>query len=326
MDDIIIAGPNKPLITEVTVQLQGLFKLKVLGDLKYFLGLEIAKSVKGIHLNQRKYTLELLEDTGFTNCKPAKIPMDPGLQLDGTVGEVLEDLTQFRRLLGRLMYLTISRPDIIFPINKLSQFMQTPRTPHLQALHQVLQYLKAAPAQGLFFSANSNSTVTAYVDSDWGNCKDTRRSTTGFCIYLGSSLICWKSKKQPTVARSSAEAEYRALASLTSELLWLRQLLRVFQITLDSTMIMCDNKSAIALAENPTSNDGSKHIDIDCHFIRQYVHSGFIKLVYLPTHQQLADIFTKALPHCKFSVFLPKLGLLDIYAPNLRGSITTNSS
>ncbi|XP_006596633.1 uncharacterized protein LOC114383776 [Glycine soja] len=106
--------------------------------------------------------------------------MDLGLQLDATASEVLEDPTQFRRLLGRLMYLIISRPDIIFPINRLSQFMQAPRTPHLQAFHQVLQYLKAAPAQGLFFSANNNSIVTAYVDSDWGNCKDTRRSTTGF--------------------------------------------------------------------------------------------------------------------------------------------------
>lgn len=175
--------------------------------------------------------------------------------------------------------------------------------------------LKASPGQGIFLPANSDTKLSAYVDADWGSCCVTRKSTTGFCLYLGSSLVCWKSQKQPTVARSSAEVEYRSLAFLMSELLWLQQLLRTFEVKITSIMILSDNKSAIQMATNPTSAARSKHIYIDCHFIRQHVNSGLIKLVYLPTLQQLADIFTKALTHSLFSGFLSKLGILDIFHP-----------
>lgn len=245
VDDIVVASPFQLLITQTTSQLQDKFKLKVLGPLKYFLGLKIAHSTEGIHLNQRKYCIELLDVTGFLDSKSASVPMDPGTQLGDTVGELLLDPSRFRRLLGRLMYLSISRPDIIFAINRLSQLMTNPRTTHLQALHQVLRYLKSSPGQGLFFPSTTDTVITAYVDSDWGNCKVTRKSTTGYYVYLGSSLNCWKSKKQPTVARSSAEAEYRALASLTGELICLKQLLQHFQIIVPSILVMCDNKSAI---------------------------------------------------------------------------------
>lgn len=140
--------------------------MKIISDLKYFLGLEIAKSSRGIHLCQRKYTLQLLEDTGFTAAKPLSFPMDPNIILNDTDGTVLEDASMYRRLIGRLMYLTISRPDITFTVNRLSQFMAQPRSPHLHAVHHLLQYLKSTPGQGILFSADSPMKLFAFVDVD----------------------------------------------------------------------------------------------------------------------------------------------------------------
>ena len=195
VDDIILAGPNTDCLTSCQNILQNLFKFNVVGDLNFFLGLEIAKSKQGINLCQRKYIIQLLQDTGFLNAKSAVIPMDPNLHLTSTDGDLLPDPSAYRRLLGRLMYICISRPDICFAVNKLSQFMNQPRTPHLLAVHQILRYLKANPGQGLLLSSQSSFTLSAYVDADWGNCLDNRKSTTGFCIFMGDSLLTWKSKK-----------------------------------------------------------------------------------------------------------------------------------
>ena len=258
VDDIIVASKNPQVVKSVQQTLQHLFKLKVLGSLKYFLGLEIARSKKGIYLSQRNYTLSLLEDTGFTNCKPAPLPMDPNLKPNATDGEAVTDVSQYRRMIGRLLYLTISRPDICFAVNKLSQFLSCPRTPHLDALHHLLRYLKAAPGQGILFSATSALSLKAYADADWGSCLDTRRSTTGYCVFLGDSMISWKSKKQQTVSRSSAEAEYRALACVTSEILWIQSLLKDLQVATGPTLVFCDNQAAIHLATNPSFHERSK--------------------------------------------------------------------
>lgn len=315
VDDIIVAGPNLEMINQVRTLLQQSFKLKVIGDLKYFLGLEIARASSGIFLSQRKYTLQLLSDTGFMGAKPQSLPLDLNIKLTDTEGTLLPDSSMYRRLIGRLLYLTISRPDITFAVNKLSQFMAQPRTCHLDAVHHLLQYLKGAPGQGIFFSAKSNLQLSAFTDADWGSCLVTRRSTTGLCIFMGDALICWKSKKQPTVSRSSAEAEYRALAYAASELLWLKQLFRVFEIPVESVKVFSDNKSAMHLATNPLSHDRSKHVDIDVHFIREHVHSGFLRLIHVRSEHQLADPLTKAIPLPRFKQILSKLGVKDIYLP-----------
>lgn len=144
------------------------------------------------------------------NCKALPTPMDPNLDLTDDTSEPLSDTSQYRRLVGRLMYLTISRPDIVFAVNKLSQFMTEPKANHLHAVHHVLQYLRTAPCQGIMFSSKPSLPISAYADADWGICIVTRKSTTGFCVFIGDSLVTWKSKKQPTVSRSSAEVEYRA--------------------------------------------------------------------------------------------------------------------
>ena len=163
-------------------------------------------------------------------AKPVKFRMEQNLKLSKDEGDLLSDSTSYRRLVGRLLYLTITRLDLAFSVQILSQFMDKPRQPHLEATHQVLRYIKQAPAQGLIFSAKSDFHIKAFSDLDWAGCLDTRRSITGFCVFIGDSLVSWKSKKQQTVSRSSAEAEYRALASTSCELMWLSSLLKDFWI------------------------------------------------------------------------------------------------
>lgn len=292
VDDIIIAGTSLPLIDSLKQAISSIFKIRDLGFLKYFLGIEIARSSSGIFMSQRKYALQLLEDSGFLACKPVSTPMDPRISLSSTGGEPLSDHTQYRRIIGRLLYLTLSRPDITFAIHKLSQYVAQPRLPHLQAVHHLLRYLKGNPGQGLLFPASSTHQLQAFSDADWGTCLDTRRSVTGFCIFLGQSLVSWKSKKQTTVSRSSAEAEYRALASTTSEVLWLTQLLSDFSITISlPTSIYCDNQAAIHIASNPMFHERTKHIELDCHFVRDKVQENIIKILPIRSKEQLADMF-----------------------------------
>ncbi|XP_058733061.1 uncharacterized mitochondrial protein AtMg00810-like [Vicia villosa] len=211
-----------------------------------------------------------------------RVPLDSATSFNDTDGESLADVSAYQRLIGKLMYLTISRPGIAYAVNRLSQFMQKSRTSHLAGVHHVLQYLKGTPDKGLFFPSKSSYRITAFADADWGSCKVTRKSTIGFCVFFGDALISWKSKKQPTVARSSAEAEYRALASLTSELLWIRQLLRTFEVNVQFVM---------------------------------NVQNQFLKLIHVKSTQQLADPLTKVLPWALYDSLTSKWGMVDIYLP-----------
>ncbi|KAM6559603.1 hypothetical protein CsatA_028842 [Cannabis sativa] len=317
VDDIIIAGPNLPTLQHLQDSLQARFKLKTLGPLKYFLGFEIARAATGLFLSQRKYTLQLLHDTGYTSSKPAKAPMDPRQRLDDKEGDPLDNPSHYRQLIGRLLYLTLSRPDITFTVNTLSQFMSCPRTPHLSALHHLLRYLKGSPGQGILYSPTSSLHLRGFSDSDWATCPITRRSTTGFCIFIGDCLISWKTKKQPTVSKSSAEAEYRALAATTSEMTWIQYLLKDLHIQQPtSAFIYCDNQSAIHIANNPTFHERTKHIELDCHFIREKIANSTIRLIPVSSNLQLADAFTKPLPSTTLNSHLSKMAIHDIYAPS----------
>ncbi|CAL1404076.1 unnamed protein product [Linum trigynum] len=193
------------------------FKIKDLGTLKYFLGVEISRSADGISLCQRKFCLELLSDAGFLESKPAKTPLSMKTSLSASDGVPILDGSDFRHLLGQFQYVTTTTPDICFPVQQLCQFQGAPTTSHLQALHRILRYLKAHLSQGLWFPSSNSTHLTGYCDSDWATCPDTRRFVTGYCTFLGNSLITWKSKKQSTVSRSSSEVEYRALAQLSCE-------------------------------------------------------------------------------------------------------------
>jgi hypothetical protein len=316
VDDLILAGNDITEIHYVKAHLDDSFKIKDLGNLRYFLGLEVARSKTGIFVCQRKYALDLLHDSGFSGCKPVATPMVRAPKLQLTDDSPATDISSYRRLIGRLLYLNTTRPDLSYAVQQLSQFMAAPTTTHLQAAHRVLRYIKNSPAQGLFFPSSSSLQLKAFSDSDWATCPDSRRSVTGYCVFLGDSLISWKSKKQATISRSSTEAEYRALASTVCEIQWLTYLLADLQVSsISPAVLYCDSQSARHIAANATFHERTKHIDIDCHVVREKLRSKLFKLLPIPSSAQLADILTKPLDPQPFSYLLSKLGVHSIYSP-----------
>lgn len=318
VDDIIIASNDDAEVNGLKEDMQKAFKLRDLGPLKYFLGLEIARSSKGISICQRKYVLGLLEETGLLGCKPSNIPMDPSIKLVLHSNDpALEDVGLYRRLVGKLMYLTITRPDITFAVNKLCQFSSAPTNVHLKAAYKVLHYLKGSIGLGVFFSAESNLTLTAFTDADWGSCADTRRSTSGYCMFLGTALISWKSKKQDISSNSSAESEYRAMSFASREVVWLVNLVAELQAPQQGPVsFYCDSTAAIHIANNPVFHERTKHIELDCHQVRDRITLGIIKTLHVRTDNQLADVFTKALYPTQFHSLIGKMTLRSLYLPS----------
>lgn len=219
-------------------------------------------------------------------------------------------------MVGKLIYLSHTRPDIAFAVSLVSQFMHSPREVHLQASHRILQYLKGTPGRGILYKRNGNAIIEAYTDADYAGSVIDRRSTTGYCTFLGGNLVTWRSKKQNVVARSSAEAEFRAMAQGICELLWLKIILEDLKIKWGGPMkLYCDNKSAISIAHNPVQHDRTKHIEVDRHFIKEKLDSGLICTPYVPSQGQLADILTKGLSSPIFERIVSKLGMENTYSP-----------
>lgn len=316
VDDIVITGSNITGISTLKSFLHTQFQTKDLGQLKYFLGVEVTRSKKGIFLSQRKYTLDLLAETGKLGSKPCSMPMVPNTQLVKEDGELFEDPEKYRRLVGKLNYLTLTRPDITYSVSIVSQFMSSPTVRHWAALEHILCYLKGSPGRGLVYKNNEHTNIECFTDADWAGSKADRRSTTGYCVFVGGNLISWKSKKQNVVSRSSAEAEYRAMAQSVCEVVWVHQLLSEvgFQTTLP-TKLWCDNQAALHISSNPVFHERTKHIEIDCHFVREKIQQKLISTGHVRTRDQLGDIFTKALNGARVEYICNKLGMINIYAP-----------
>ncbi|KAL0377966.1 UNVERIFIED_CONTAM: Retrovirus-related Pol polyprotein from transposon RE2 [Sesamum radiatum] len=243
----------------------------------------------------------LVADTGLSNAKAATTPLPPGIKFSTTAENQLLNPESYRRLIGRLLYLSFSRPDISHATQQLSQYMQTPCQQHWNAALHLVKYLKGTPCIGLFFPAEANFSLKAYSDADWAACVDTRRSLTGYCIFLGSTLISWKTKKQITVSRSTAEVEYRSMGTTVCELTWIFNLLQDLNITIPTPIpFLCDNRAALHIVANPVFHERTKHLEIDCHLIRDKYKNGFIAPSHVPSKAQLADVFTKSLTSTLF--------------------------
>ena len=318
VDDIVITSNDDDTVSQLKDELKKAFKLRDLGSLQYFLGLEIARSSSGIFVCQRKYALDILEEVDLLGCKPSSIPMEPSIKLVSDGKEpVIDDPASYRKLVGKLMYLTITRPDITYAVNRLCQFTAAPKDSHMKAAYKVLHYIKGTVGKGLFYSATSDMTLKGFTDADWASCRDTRRSTSGYCMFLGESLISWKSKKQQMASHSSAESEYRAMQYAVREIVWLVYLLEDLQVSQTKPVaFFCDSTAAIHIANNSVFHERTKHVELDCHIVRDRILSGLIKTLHVKTDQQLADIFTKPLFPAQFNALISKMALKSIYMPS----------
>jgi hypothetical protein len=314
VDDIVITGDDVEEIKRLKKMLARSFEVKDLGHLHYFLGIEVVYGAQGIYLSQRKYVLDLLSDTGMLGCRPASTPIEQNHRSLAESGDPV-DKYQYQRLVGRLIYLSYTRPDIAYAVSIVSRYMHDPRSSHLDAVNRILRYLKSCPGKGILFSNHGHLKVEGYTDADWAGCLDDRRSTSGYCVFVGGNLVSWRSKKQSVVARSTAEAEFRSMVSGLCELMWLKILLSELRLFDGAPMCLyCDNQAAVNIVHNPVHHDRTKHIEIDRHFIKEKLNEGVLKITYVRSSDQLADILTKGVSVASFVNICSKMRLVDIFA------------
>ena len=313
VDDIIVVSSSDQAMDKLLSQLRDDFALKDLGQLHYFLGMEVLSCPSGgLVLHQRKYATELIHKAGLKDCKPAPTPMVTSEKLTRQDGDPLDSATatRYRSIVGGLQYLTLTRPDIAFAVNKVCQYLHCPTTAHYTAVKRILRYVHGTIGCGLTFVPSSSLVLSAFSDADWAGCSDDRKSTGGFAIFLGNNLVSWTAKKQATVSRSSTEAEYKALANATAELIWVQSLLGELGVPQPKVPILwCDNIGATYLSANPVFHARTKHIEVDYHFVRQQVADKQLQVRIISTDDQVADGFIKPLTEGKLHAFQSNLNL-----------------
>ena len=311
VDDIIFGSTNKTWCDDFSRIMTKRFEMSMMGELTFFLGFQIKQLKDGTFISQTKYTNDMLKKFDMENAKPIKTPMPTNGHLDLNEDGKAVDQKVYRSMIGSLLYLCASRPDIMLSVCMCARFQANPKECHLMAVKRILRYLVFTPNLGLWYPKGSSFDLLGYSDSDYAGCKVDRKSTTGTCQFLGRSLVAWSSKKQNSVALSTAEAEYVAAGACCAQLLWMRQTLSDFGCHFDAIPLFCDNESAIKLANNPVQHSRTKHIDIRHHFLRDHEAKGDIALQHVSTDGQLADIFTKPLDESRFCALRSELNILD---------------
>nr|GEW46514.1 hypothetical protein [Tanacetum cinerariifolium] len=308
VDDIIFASIDPTDCDMFFNEMSLKFQMSIMGQMSFFLGLQVSQSSEGIFINQSKFALEILKKFRMDSCNSIETPMVDRLKLDEDPSGIPVDQTCFHSMVGSIMYLTASRPDLIFGVCMCARYQAKPTKNHLEALKWVFRYLKGTINWGLWYSKDTAIALTAYVDADHAGCQDTRRSTSGSAQFLGDKLVSWSSKKQKSTAISTTEVKYIAMSGCCAQILWMRSQLTDYGFDFNKIPLYCDNRSAIALCCNNVQHSRSKHIYIRHHFIREKVERGVVELYFVSTNYQLADIFTKALPRQRFEFILPRLG------------------
>ncbi|XP_019157723.1 PREDICTED: uncharacterized protein LOC109154370 [Ipomoea nil] len=309
VDDIIMMGNDTALLTTLLGRLSVAFKIRDLGTPTFFLGIETI-SVDGGLLSQRRYMDDILTRAGMVDCKSLSTPATI-TKVASPSTDPYENPTQYRRLAGALQYLTITRPDLSYAVNRICQFMHAPTDEHWDMLKWVLRYVKGTLTYGLRLTASPSSDVHAYSDSDWAGCPIDRKFTSGYVVFLGTNLVSWVSRKQRTVARSSTEAEYKGPTDVAAEVTWAMSLL--LELGLHSSTpatLWCDNLGVTYMCANPVFHARTKHVEIDYHFVRDKVTTGEFTFNFVSTKDQLADIFTKPLVSACFASLRDKLNVV----------------
>lgn len=320
VDDLILTGSSERLLHGLITQLGRSVTLKDLGSLTYFLGVEVSWLSDGLQLTQSKYIKDLLHRANMQDASSVSTPSTPQIDLTGMTSDAFDDPTLYRQIVGGLQYLALTRPDVSMAVNKTAQYMHSPSIHHWQAVKRILRYLRGTVDHGLVLRYSSTAPLIAYSDADWGGDKTDRNSTSAYIVFHGSNPISWVSRKQKTVARSSTDSEYRALAAAASEVYWLQCLLRELNSTIPTIpRVWCDNVSATYLAANPVFHSRSKHLELDFHFVRDQVRQKNLIVSYISTVDQLADALTKPLSKARFLLMRDKL---MVHSPiGLRGGV-----
>ncbi|GJS79876.1 retrovirus-related pol polyprotein from transposon TNT 1-94 [Tanacetum coccineum] len=276
VDDIIFSSTDPKACDIFSDEMSSKFQMSMMGQMSFFLGLQVSQNPRGIFINQSKFALEILKKFGMDSCDLVDTPMVDRLKLDEDPLGIPVDQTRFRSMVGSLMYLTASRPDLVFALCMYARYQALPTKKHLKALKRVFRYLRGTINWGLWYPKDTAVALTAYADADHACCQDTRRSTSGSAQFLGDKLVCWSSKKQKSTAISTTEAEYIAMSGCCAQILCMRSQLTDYDFVFNKIPLYCNNRSAIALCCNNVQHFRSKHIDIRHHFIREQVEKGVV--------------------------------------------------
>ena len=309
VDDLIVTGDDEKMVEEFKATMKDEFEMSDQGQLNYFLGMGIEQIQGEICLPQECYAKKLLKKFNMEDCKSMNTPLIAQKHEQEEHNDAV-DPTLYSSLVGGLLYLTATLPDLMFSASYLSRYLKEPMSKHLKEAKRVLRYIKGTSDLGLKFTATSGGKLIGYSDSDWGGCREDLKSTTGYCFSIGSAVFSWQTSTQDTIAQSTAEAEYMALSATANQAVWLRRLLEDLRFcSQEGVPIFCDNQSAIAIGKNPVQHKRTKHMLIKYHKVREYEKNHDIQLKYCRSKEQLADVFTKALGTRSFEFFRNKLGL-----------------
>ncbi|KAJ9535714.1 hypothetical protein OSB04_un001132 [Centaurea solstitialis] len=294
VDDIIFGSTKDDMCKEFEELMHKKFKMSSMGELTFFLGLQVKQKPEGIFINQSKYVTSMLQKFGMNDAKPASTPMETHKHLTADVEGEDVDVHHYRSMIGSLMYLTASRPDIMFAVCVCARYQVRPKESHLHAVKRIFKYLKGQPRLGLWYPNDSSFDLVAYTDSDYGGANMDRKSTSGGCQFLGGRLVSWQCKKQTTVSQSTTEAEYIAASQCCSQVLWIQNQMQDYGLSFLQTPIYIDNNNAISIVNNPVKHSKTKHIEIKYHYIRDCNEKKIIQVLKVHTDDQYADLFTKA--------------------------------
>lgn len=318
VDDMIVTGSNSDMVEDFKASMKTEFDMSDLGEMRYFLGVEIIQDETGIYMCQRKYAREILERFKMEECNAVRNPIVPGTKLVKEDSSEKVDASLYKQMVGCLMYLAATRPDLVFVLSLISRFMDLPSQIHMGAVKRVLRYVKGTINLGMHYRKSGSSILEAYSDSDYAGDLDTRKSTSGYVFFLSNAAISWSSKRQPMVTLSTTEAEFVAAATCACQVIWLRRILESIGMSQQeggSTIMNCDNMSTIKLSKNPVMHKRSKHIDVRFHFLRDLTNDGVVELVHCSTQRQIADIMTKPLKMDTYEKLREMLGVCEV--PNI---------
>ncbi|GJZ37053.1 retrovirus-related pol polyprotein from transposon TNT 1-94 [Tanacetum coccineum] len=321
VDDIIFASTNLIFCDKFANQISKRFKMSMMGQMSFFLGLQISQSPRGIFLNQSKYALEMFKKYGLDQCDDVDIPMVGLSKLDEDLNRILVDPNRYREMVGSLIYLTARCPDLVFIVCMCARYEAKPTEKHLIAVKRVLRYLKGTINMGLWYPKETNFNLTGFADADHAGCQDTRCSTSKSAQFLGEKLVSWSSKKHKCTAISTTEAVYISFSGCCGQILWMHSQLTDYGFNFNKIPLYSDLKSAIALSCNTMQHSRTKHIIVRYHFIKEQVEDEVVELYFVKTNYQLADIFTKALAKERFEFLINRLGMQSIPPEELKRGV-----